>query len=186
VTAKPPEELDQLQAMRILVVEDSKYMRTLLRGLLQSYGVREVLEAGDGSEALKIVMASPPDAIVCDLQMMPMNGLEFVDLVRKAENSPNRFMPIVMITANPSRETVAAARDAGVSEFLAKPVTAEALLSRLLAAIKPRPFVETRKFFGPDRRRKDDPKYPGPERRETEPEDVDVDLPAKPKPPKSS
>lgn len=157
------------------MVEDSKYMRNLLRGLLMSYGIGEVLEAADGAEALKIVMATPPDAIVCDLQMTPMNGLEFVDLLRKAENSPNRFMPVVMITANPSRETVAAARDVGVSEFLAKPITAESLLKRLLAAVKPRAFVETRKYFGPDRRRKDTAEFPGPERRTVEPEEIVMD-----------
>lgn len=178
---KPAEDLTPLQGIRVLIVEDSKYMRNLLRGLLLSYGVGEVLEAADGAAALKIIMATPPDAVVCDLQMTPMNGLDFCDLVRKAENSPNRFMPIVMITANPSREIVAAARDVGVSEFLAKPITAESLLKRLLAAIKPRPFVETRKYFGPDRRRKEDPEYPGPDRRSIEPEDV-VPI-AKPKTP---
>jgi len=176
--AKPDEDLALLQGTRILVVEDSKYMRNLIHGLLLSYGVSEVLEAADGTAALKIVMATPPDAIVCDLQMAPMNGLEFCDLLRKAENSPNRFMPIVMITANPSRETVAAARDVGVSEFLAKPITAESLLKRLIAAMKSRPFVETRKYFGPDRRRKEDLEFPGPERRTTEPEEIV----AKPKP----
>lgn len=185
MTPKPADDLSLLAGSRVLVVEDSKYMRNLLRGLLMSYGVGEVLEAGDGTEALKIVMTTPPDAIVCDLQMTPMNGLEFVDLVRKAENSPNRFMPIVMITANPSRETVAAARDVGVSEFLAKPITAEALLRRLLAAVKSRPFVESRKYFGPDRRRKEDPEFPGPERRTIEPDEIAVEVAPRPVPRKS-
>jgi DNA-binding response OmpR family regulator len=64
---------------------------------------------------------------------------------------------------------VVEARDAGVNEFVAKPVTARTLLDRIVATIyRPRAFVRTKDYFGPDRRRRADPDYAGPLRRAAE------------------
>jgi FixJ family two-component response regulator len=71
-----------------------------------------------------------------------------------------------MITGHAEKKRVLAARDAGVSEFLVKPITAKALHSRVLSAVaKPRPFIRTAQYFGPDRRRHADKAHTGPERR---------------------
>ena len=80
--------------------------------------------------------------------------------------SPNPFVPIIMLTGHTHVDRVLQARDAGVTEFLAKPISINAILSRLVAIVDhPRPFVRTKSYFGPCRRRRDDHQYQGPERR---------------------
>ena len=80
--------------------------------------------------------------------------------------SQNPFVPIVMLTGHTSLERVHQARDAGINEFLAKPVSSKNLLGRLVSVIEhPRPFVRARCYFGPCRRRRRNDEYHGPERR---------------------
>ena len=75
-------------------------------------------------------------------------------MVRTAPDSPNPFVPIIMLTAHSSLERVIQARDSGVNEFLTKPVTASGLYSRISTVIEsPRQFVRASEYFGPDRRR---------------------------------
>jgi DNA-binding response OmpR family regulator len=75
-------------------------------------------------------------------------------------------VPIIMLTGYSEKKCVIAARDAGITEFLAKPISAKALYQRILNVIaNPRPFVRTKTYFGPDRRRSNAVPYSGPERR---------------------
>jgi DNA-binding response OmpR family regulator len=86
--------------------------------------------------------------------MEPLNGIEFVKLVRTAEDSKAKLVPIIMLTAYSERSKVEAARDAGATEFCTKPVTATEIYRKVAAVVNnPRPYVRTRRFFGPDRRR---------------------------------
>ena len=101
-----------------------------------------------------------PDFVLTDLSMKPIDGIEFTKLVRTAQDSPNPYVPIVMVTGHTERARVEAARDAGVTEFLAKPITAQNLLLRLAEIVeRPRAFVRCDTYFGPDRRRRADPDY---------------------------
>ncbi len=103
---------------------------------------------------------------IVDFQMSPIDGVEFTRLVRNAADSPNPFLPIIMLTGHAAKARVEEARDAGVTEFVVKPVTARAVLDRINAVIlRPRPFVRTGEYFGPDRRRRQDPEFKGPWRR---------------------
>src|SRR6201996_6115927 len=87
-------------------------------------------------------------------------------MVRNAPDSKNPYLPIVMMTGHSEKSRVVKARDAGVTEFVAKPLTAKSVLERLRAVIyPPRPFVRSATYFGPDRRRRDDPHFQGPWRR---------------------
>lgn len=91
--------------------------------------------------------------------------------MRTADDSPNPLVPIIMLSAYSERSRVTAARDAGVTEFCCKPITAKEMFSKIVAVInEPRPFIRTRTYFGPDRRRNDPDKaiYKGPERRKTQ------------------
>jgi two-component system chemotaxis response regulator CheY len=86
--------------------------------------------------------------------MEPLDGIDFTRMVRTAPDSPNPFVPIIMLTAQSSMERVTQARDSGVNEFLAKPVTAKGLYSRIATVIeRPRQFVRASEYFGPGRRR---------------------------------
>jgi len=95
-----------------------------------------------------------------------MDGIKFTRIVRNHEHSPNPFVPIIMISGHTEKHRVEAARDAGVTEFLAKPISAKGLYQRILNVVaNPRPFIKTKTYFGPDRRRNTNNAYIGPERR---------------------
>ena len=161
--------------LKVLIVEDNQHMRSLLRSLLNSVGIRDVVEASNGGSALTVLREKKCDLVLSDLAMNPMDGLEFSRAVRTAENSPNPFVPIIMITGYTEKHRVEAARDAGVTEFLAKPITAQSLYSRLAEIVeRPRAFVRTETYFGPDRRRKTLESYAGPWRRHDDFQDLQV------------
>ena len=153
-------------AIDILIVDDNRHMLTLMRSMLRAIGFRRLHESNDASEAFEIVKDQNVDLIITDLKMAPLDGMDFVRLLRTAEDSPDRFVPVIMLTAYTERRVVEEARDAGVTEFLAKPVEPRKLLHRVWSVIEnPREFVRTQAYFGPDRRRRNDPNYRGPERR---------------------
>ena len=157
---------EPVTALNVLLVDDNDHMRTIVATLLSGLGVQHVRECRNGAEALDVLRRWPADLAIVDFHMSPIDGVEFTRLVRQASDSPNPFLPIIMLTGYAERSRVEEARDAGVTEFIVKPVTAKAVLSRLQNVIyRPRPFVQTKTYFGPDRRRRPDNDYAGPSRR---------------------
>jgi two-component system chemotaxis response regulator CheY len=156
----------RFELLKILLVDDNHHMRVLLSEILRAIGVHEVFEATDGAEALKSLRNNQIDIIMTDLAMQPMDGIDFVRLLRNSPDSPNPMAPVIMITGHSTHRRVKEARDVGVNEFLSKPVTARGVLSRITQVVdNPRNYVRTPNYFGPDRRRKADPDYTGPRRR---------------------
>lgn len=152
--------------LKILLVDDNHYMRVLLAEILRAVGVEHIYEANDGAEGLQLLRERPIDLVMTDLSMQPLDGIDFVRLVRNSPASPNPMIPVVMITGHSTATRVGEARDAGVNEFLTKPLTARGVVERLHQAIEfPRPYVRTSDYFGPDRRRRRDPAFKGPWRR---------------------
>ncbi len=151
---------------KALVVEDNHHMRLLLRSLLNALGIATVFEAANGADAFALLRDKQPDIILSDLSMMPMDGLAFAREVRLSKDSPNPYIPIIMVTGHTERHRIEAARDAGVTEVLAKPITAANLFQRIGEIVdRPRPFVKATDYFGPDRRRHAVEGYAGPFRR---------------------
>jgi two-component system, chemotaxis family, chemotaxis protein CheY len=110
--------------------------------------------------------AGIPDIIICDLNMDPIDGLEFTKMLRTANDSPGAFIPVIMMTGHTERSKVTAARDAGINELVAKPISAKTLLERIVSVIdRPRPFVKSPSYSGPCRRRGTPKDYKGPFRR---------------------
>ena len=156
-------------SLKILLVEDNQHMRSIVGAILKGSGIRNVREARDGAEALDMLRQFPADIALVDFNMDPVDGVEFTKLLRNAADSTNPYLPIIMITGHSERSRVIQARDAGVNEFVVKPLTARALLGRLDSVImRPRPFIRCRNYFGPDRRRIADQSYAGPFRRSTD------------------
>jgi two-component system chemotaxis response regulator CheY len=138
--------------LRVLLVDDNTHMRTIVSTILKGLGVREIVEAGDGSHALRQLKTWRADIAFVDFLMHPMDGVEFTRLVRTTSITP--FLPIIMMTGHAEKARVSEARDAGVTEFLVKPVTAKGVIDRLNAVIfKPRPFIKADSYIGPNRRR---------------------------------
>ncbi len=156
-----------LERVKFLVVDDNSHMINIVKTLLRGFGATQIVEARDATEAFQSLKHDAIDIVITDYQMEVLDGVEFVHLVRHSSDSANRYVPIMMLTAHSERSRVLAARDAGANEFCCKPVTAIELRRKLAAIINhPRPFIKTAIYFGPDRRRHNDAKYVGPERRE--------------------
>jgi DNA-binding response OmpR family regulator len=161
--------LTSLSDIHVLVIDDNKQMRLLVRCLLRAGGITKVSEAETGAEAFEVMRRRPVDLIIVDWKMAPVDGLAFTNLVRRSGESPNPCVPILMLTAHTEASRVIAARDAGVSGFIKKPISARLLFDRISNVLTDtRMFVRTGDFFGPDRRRGQDPAYAGPLRRDTD------------------
>jgi CheY-like chemotaxis protein len=147
-------------------VDDNVHILNIVRTMLRGLGAVHVFEAKSSQEALAHLRREAVDIIVLDYLIGDEDGVAFLRRLRADPQSPTPFVPVIMLTAHSDRTRVEAARDAGASEFCAKPVTAAELLRKVGAVIdRPRPFVRTDSYFGPDRRRRDDPAYQGEERR---------------------
>lgn len=154
-----------LTKLDVLVVEDSASMRVLIRRLLSAFEIQRIREAVDGEDGLAQIRDVMPDVVITDFAMSPMDGIAFTRKVRLAPDTPNPYLPIVMVTGYTERRRIFQARDAGVTEIVAKPLSTLVLYNRFVAVIeRPRPFVRTDGFFGPDRRRRQVP-YEGEDRR---------------------
>lgn len=155
-----------ISRVKFLVVEDNPFMQAILRQVLRTLGVLQTEVAPDGNLGYQIFQTFEPDIVLVDWQMEPMDGIEFTRLIRTNKESVNRYVPIVMITAHSELTRVIEARDAGVNELLAKPIAALKLFTRIRNIIeKPRLFIDSPGYFGPDRRRRVDPDYTGADRR---------------------
>ncbi len=157
-----------LQELSLLVVDDNAQMRTILGSVLRAVGIRKVEFAADGRDGIERLHAREIDVVYVDYEMPIMNGLQFIRAVRGSREAL-RFLPIIMLTGRAEYKHICAARDAGATEFLTKPVSARSILNRLNAVImNPRPFVAAPDYFGPDRRRRQAGDYDGPLRRSSD------------------
>lgn len=151
----------------VLVVDDNEPMQKIVHTILEAFGVTRVIYAIDGDQAVGILETEPVDIVICDENMPNMTGSEFCRAVRTSATVANPYLPIIMLTAYASRSNVIKSRDAGATEFCAKPVSIQALFSRIAAVIdRPRSFVRAKEFVGPDRRRHTQPAGKGMNRRE--------------------
>src|SRR5258706_12030609 len=79
--------------LKILLVDDNHHMRVLLAEILKAVGVRQLYEASDGAEALQMMKNHAIDIIMTDLSMQPLDGIDFVRLLRRSPDSPNQMCP---------------------------------------------------------------------------------------------
>ncbi|NQZ14904.1 MAG: response regulator [Alphaproteobacteria bacterium] len=157
----------RLNTVKILLVEDMHPMLLLTRSILDIFGFKNVITAKDGEEAFQKFCYEKPDLVITDWIMDSMNGLELIEKIRTDSASPDKYVPIILMTGYSNKGRVEAARDCGMTEFLAKPFKARDLYTRIVQIVeKPRQFVKNENFFGPDRRRRKDDDYAGPVRRE--------------------
>jgi len=145
-----------LEDVDFLVIEDNSFMRSLLLTVLRALRVGNTKEAIDGADGLKLMQSGfNPDIILLDWDMPALDGIEFTRILRNASDSTNQFTPIIMVSSYSDLAHVVQARDAGVNEFLAKPVSAKELYRRIYEVIsRPRSFVKAKVYTGPCRRRK--------------------------------
>ena len=144
--------------LNVLVVDDSIHMQQILRSILASMRIEKVRAVSTPAEAFSVIQSWVPDIILTELALGNTDGLDFVRRIRDGADGTNPFVPIFLLTGSTEVARVKEARDAGVTDVLAKPVSIKALYDRFVAAVQdPRPYVKTKTYMGPDRRRKDRP-----------------------------
>ncbi len=157
-----------LESVSFLIVDPNAFMRSLIKNVLHVFGAMKFIAANDGADAFKAMRSFVPDIIITERMMAPLDGLDFTRMVRTGMDSPNPFVPIIMTTAYSDMQRIVEARDTGITEFIAKPLSAKTLMARVTAVIEhPRPFIRSARYFGPDRRRGRTSDYPGPDRRQS-------------------
>jgi DNA-binding response OmpR family regulator len=133
-----------------LVVDESLYVRRILRDMLARVGIKRVQEAPDGAEALGLLGESKPDLVILDWDLAILSGEEFIRLTRTPTTSPAPTVPIILTLSKPTRYVVDRAIALGVNEIIAKPFSPKVLWSRLDVVInRPRPFVQFRGVVRP-------------------------------------
>ncbi len=156
------------ERLSVLIVEDSLFIRSLLINSLRILGVGKVNAVDHGGDAIEFMqkVKSDPmsvgtqevDVVISNWQMSPVDGMILLRWIRRHKDSPDRFIPFIMITGFSEPKRVQEARDLGVTEFLAKPFTIQAIGEKLISIIeRQRQFVHTKDYFGPDRRRRNAP-----------------------------
>jgi len=155
--------------LNIMVVEDNVHFLTLIRSILEALGMSSIEEARDGIEALELLGDEEHrdiDLVILDWKMEGMDGVECVSQIRKLD-CDNRTVPIIMVTGYTETSLQNEARDAGVNDFLGKPISPQSLLSRIVSVMEaPREWIESDGYHGPDRRRASEP-YKVPDRRKS-------------------
>lgn len=120
--------------MKFLVVDDSPTMRRIVTNALGEIGYSDVVEAGDGQEAMQQLTAASFDFLVTDWNMPNMNGLELTEAVR--QHADYASLPILMVTTRGMKEDVMSAMHAGVNNFMVKPFTPEVLREKIDMILK--------------------------------------------------
>jgi CheY-like chemotaxis protein len=155
-------------SLTALVLDDNHYERGISLDQLRAMGFRRVIGAANTMEAWEALRVSNPNVVLMEwIDGAGGDGLEFARRVRKSEETPNRAVPMFMLTTRGSERDVEVARMAGVDGYLRKPISALALQQRVKTVISnPQPFVVTASYVGPcRRRRRPDLNYLGPLRR---------------------
>jgi two-component system, chemotaxis family, chemotaxis protein CheY len=154
IQPNPKQLNDLIKTLKVLIVDDEYYTRKVIRTLLMAVGVTNIHDAFDGPSGLRAICALVPDIVILDWEMPGMDGGSFVRQVRSPSSFQYPNVPIIMLTGHGERSRVIEAVKLGVHEFLLKPVSSSALLSRIASVItKPRTMVRRGEFYGPEPRK---------------------------------
>jgi len=156
----------EFRSLRVLLVGGKPNVVRVLRTVLGLAGVNAIVIATDSTEAMRHLRLSLFDAVFCDETAEPIDRMPFAVAARRAPDVLNHMVPIFLTCSGPRRTEVEAARNEGVTDVLARPISAATVIRKLTAAlIYPRSFIAAPGFFGPDRRGKRHESFSGDDRR---------------------
>jgi len=131
--------------LTILLIDDEPFMRSLLERVLFEFGTRNILNAENGEEGLRIVRTRKKiDLVICDLEMPTMDGFAFVRELRRDEDPKVAATPVLILTGHSDEDNVHDALSLGINGFLVKPISRGTLESRVVAALKSPPIDPSR------------------------------------------
>ncbi|HYE43259.1 MAG TPA: response regulator [Caulobacteraceae bacterium] len=140
----------------VALVDGTELGMQILKQIFSGLGARSLRCFGTAAEALDFARHTELTLIVCDDTLPDMSGYDFVNKLRHAGMDPNSFTPVIIVSGHTRQKQVAAARDCGANFVVAKPMSAQTLLERVVWVAKDgRPFVEVGGYLGPDRRFKE-------------------------------
>jgi CheY-like chemotaxis protein len=143
-----------IRSAKILIVDDEHYIRKVIRTLLITNGVRYIQEAADGLAGIEAIKAAVPDIVLLDWEMPGLDGAGFMRVLRSPETFPYPDIPVIMLTAHAEKSRVMEAVRLGIHEYLLKPVSSQALLTRIVSILtSPRAMVRKGSFYGPEPRK---------------------------------
>lgn len=119
-----------LASLKVLIIDDQEFVRTIVKKMLTQLGLGTVLEAHDGNSGLDVVIKEAPDLVICDIQMRPVDGFGFVRQLRATPAVSHT--PVIMLTAHTDAATIARAKELSINAFLAKPVLPPALKDKII------------------------------------------------------
>jgi two-component system, chemotaxis family, chemotaxis protein CheY len=149
---KGPRPAYDLKNLVFLIAERQPVMRAIIREVLHSFGVRKICEESTSESAFETFCTENPDIVTVDWGP-EFDGISLLDKIRQDEKSPNQTVPVIMVTPYTQQSQIYAARDAGMTEFLAQPVSAKAIYDHICKIVEnPREFIKSKTYSGPDRR----------------------------------
>jgi two-component system chemotaxis response regulator CheY len=128
-----------IMPIRVLIIDDSSVMRKIVERSLRQAGIdlTQVLEAGNGAEALSVLKENPVDLILCDINMPIMTGLEFIKQLPGVANAKD--VPVIMITTEGSESHVVQALSCGARGYIRKPFTPEQVREQVTPVLTGKP-----------------------------------------------
>ena len=121
----------EYQPFGVVVIEDQAFVRRTVVQLMGQLGFGRIGEAEEGESGLRECLRSNPDVIICDIEMRPVNGLDFLTRLRANTEIRNPRTPVIFLTKHTESEIVKRAMSLGVNAFVVKPPTLPELRSRI-------------------------------------------------------
>jgi two-component system, chemotaxis family, chemotaxis protein CheY len=121
------------QHLKIMIVDDHRTSRMVIVDALAQLGINQVSYAGDGEEALKLMMTSPCHMIISDFNMPKLDGLQLLKAIRSYP--PTHRTPFIILSGRGDRELVQKAAALGVNNYLVKPITVPVLRQSIEAVV---------------------------------------------------
>jgi two-component system chemotaxis response regulator CheY len=118
-----------VENLRVMIVDDTTTSRMLIRDGLESLGIKNVVQANDGEQALKLMMASPVHLVISDFNMPKLDGLQLLQAIRAYK--PTTKTPFIMLTGRSDREILEKGMKLGLNNYITKPFTIPALKKAL-------------------------------------------------------
>ena len=128
-------QVNELTLTNCLIVDDDKFSRTFIKSALSQIGIKNVKEAASAKEGIEILKEYGIDLVILDQVMPDQDGIEFVQEVKKLPNKSLKDLIIIMVTVDTQEKTVLKAKELGIKEYLVKPISPNALKSRIEDAL---------------------------------------------------